>query len=514
VSGGLDDGSAVNREIGGLGDRRERASGASAGGFDQRAWLARSGIRHELHGWDRRDRLERLEPARGPGLRGYAWRARAWLLGRLRSGLSARQHGLLCGVVLGETQFLDPTDEESFRAVGASHLLAASGLNVALVVGLVMGLGHLAGYGPPRMALPALALAVFYALLAEASPSVVRAAVMAGASLTALALGRISGVLHSLTLACLGCLLVEPAFLGDLGFQLSVLAVLSLVWLEPGFAARLAGLPLWLRRSLAGTLAATLGLLPWMAWNFQQWAPATVVANLLLAPAAEALLPLGLLQALWPPLAGFNRWLLDYLLAGAALLASWFGPGLIARPEPAQAAGLAVLVVLTGLWLYGRLSLRMLLLADLLVALLWWPLPPSGHLRIRLASERILVWLRLPKGPDVLLSPGDSQAAGLRMLRVNGAWPACCLSAEERRLLRGGSLRLDLRPGSCRLTYRQVRVMVAWRPPSPEHRAEVDVLVAPLRWVSCQHWLPPGRPLELVSDGHTLRVRPWGLRGR
>lgn len=479
------------------------------GGFDQRAWLRALNIHHEAHGWSRHDSLERLEPARGNGLRGAAWRVRAWMLERLRRGLTPRQSGLLCGVVLGETQFLAPEDEDSFRAIGASHLLAASGLNIALVVGLVMGLGRVAGYGPQRTALPALAAAVFYALLAEASASVVRAAVMAGASLTALAVGRISSVLHCLTLACLACLLTAPSFLQDLGFQMSVLAVLSLVWLEPGLARRLDGLPAWLQRSLAGTLAATLGLLPWMAWNFQQWAPATVIANLLLAPAAEALLPLGLLQALWPPLAGLNRWLLEYLLRCAAWLAAVFGSGNIARPEPLQAMGLTALVAMTGLWLYGRLSLRTLLLGDLLVALLWWPLPASPQLRLRIASERMLVWLRLPGGPDALLTPGDSQPAGLRMLRVNGAWPACCLLAEERKLLRGGALRLDQRPGSCRLSYRQVRLMVAWQRPPDEHSGAVDVLVAPRRWVPCQLWLPPGRPVELMSDGRSIRVGPW-----
>ncbi len=483
------------------------------GGFDEREWLALHHIHHTLQGWERHGQLERLEPARGPGLRGCAWRARAWILGRLRPGLNARQHALLCGVVLGETQFLDSRDEESFRAVGASHLLAASGLNVALVVGLVMGLGRVAGFGPPRMAVPALVLAAFYALLAEASPSVVRAAVMAGASLTALAVGRISDVLHSLTLACLGCLLVDPAYLQDLGFQMSVLAVLSLVWLEPGFAARLEGLPELLRRSLSGTLACTLGLLPWMVWNFQQWAPATVLANLLLGWAAELLLPLGLLQALIPPLAALNRWLLDYLLGCAALLAGWFGSGQIARPEPLQTLGLVVLVGGVGAWLYGHLSWRLLLLADLLVALLWLPAKPSQDLRLRLASEPLLAWLRLPGGPDLLLVPGDRQPAGLRMLRVNGAWPACCLCAEGRKLLRGGGLRLDLRPGSCRLTYRQVRLLLAWEEPPPEHRTEADIVVGALRWVKCERWFKPGRALELVTDGRTIRVGPWQEKG-
>lgn len=480
------------------------------GGFDERRWLALHHIHHTLHGWDRHGQLERLEPARGPGLRGCAWRLRAWILQRLRSGLTARQHALLCGVVLGETQFLDPQDEESFRAVGASHLLAASGLNVALVVGLVMGLGRLAGFGPPRMALPALALAAFYALLAEASPSVVRAAVMAGATLTALAVGRISDVLHSLTLACLGCLLVDPAYLEDLGFQMSVLAVLSLVWLEPGCAARLEGLPLALRKALSGTLACTLGLLPWMVWNFQQWAPATVLANLVLGWAAELLLPLGLLQALVPPLAMLNRLLLEYMLRCAPLLAGWFGSGQIARPDPLQTLGLVVLVGAVGAWLYGRLSWRLLVLADLLVALLWLPARPSPELRLRLASEPLLAWLRLPGGPDLLLAPGDRQPAGLRMLRVNGAWPACCLTTEERKLLRGGGLRLDLRPGSCRLTYREVCVLLAWEEPPPEHRTEADLVVGARRWVPCQRWLLPGRALELITDGRTIRVGHWG----
>jgi competence protein ComEC len=98
--------------------------------------------------------------------------------GRLRAGLQRacgplpdRPGGLLPGLVLGDTSELDPVLEEQFRAAGMTHLVAVSGSNVAIVVGLVVLLARWARLGPGWTALLAALAVVGFVILARPSPS-------------------------------------------------------------------------------------------------------------------------------------------------------------------------------------------------------------------------------------------------------------------------------------------------------------------------------------------------------
>ena len=165
--------------------------------------------------------------------------------GRIRLGLrDAAQvlpdgpRGLLPGLALGDTSALDPTLAEDFRTAGLSHLTAVSGTNCTIVTGAVLLLLRAATLGPRLSAVAAGVALVGFVILVRPSPSVLRAAVMGGIGLLALASGRPRSALPALGAAVLGLVLIAPPLAADPGFALSVLATLGLIVLAPPWAER------------------------------------------------------------------------------------------------------------------------------------------------------------------------------------------------------------------------------------------------------------------------------------
>jgi competence protein ComEC len=142
--------------------------------------------------------------------------------------------GLATAVTTGDRTGLEPGLKDNFRSAGLSHLLAISGLHVAIVGGLALALAaRVFGRQRQLYLLMPLAAVVAYAALAGMSPSVTRAAVMASVFLLAIALGRQRSVLPAIAFAGAAMILLEPQAAATLSFQLSFTAVLGIAVIEP-----------------------------------------------------------------------------------------------------------------------------------------------------------------------------------------------------------------------------------------------------------------------------------------
>jgi competence protein ComEC len=203
--------------------------------------------------------------------------------------------GLASGILIGLRDRVDRDLAAAFTAVGASHVVAISGWNIAIVAAT---LGALAGRVARRRraALTAVAI-VTYVVFVGASPSVVRAAAMAGVVLLARELGRPSRAAAAIGWAVTILLLVDPRLIDDVGFRLSALATAGLIAWGTPLTARLAGpapgrLRAWLAESLGISLAAQLATLPIVALEFGRLSVVSPVINLgvvpLVAPAMAA----------------------------------------------------------------------------------------------------------------------------------------------------------------------------------------------------------------------------------
>ncbi|MFN7151666.1 MAG: ComEC/Rec2 family competence protein, partial [Microthrixaceae bacterium] len=217
---------------------------------------------------------------------------------------------LYLGMVIGDDRQQSELTEFRFRASGLSHLLAVSGQNVAFVVAVAAPL--LIRLQRRARTMATLSLLVLFALVTRADPSVLRASVMAGVAVLALANGRVAPSLRVLAVTVALLMLADPLMVHSLGFQLSVAATAGLVLLTRPIERTLPG-PDWLTLPIAVTLAAQLATAPLMlALNGDLPAGATV-ANLLAGPAAGAIMVTGVT-------AGSLAGLVDERLASLVLL--------------------------------------------------------------------------------------------------------------------------------------------------------------------------------------------------
>ncbi|HUH16746.1 MAG TPA: ComEC/Rec2 family competence protein, partial [Methylomirabilota bacterium] len=236
-------------------------------GFAYREYLARQGV----SGIGRPRSAEVVAEAAGAvavmaGVRGA-------LLDGLNSIVPEPEAALGAGILLGVRAAIAPEINEAFEVAGLTHVVAISGWNIAIVVAVVAGLVRPLDSRPGGRWTTALASALTvggYVLLVGASPSVVRAALMAGAMLLVRLGGSRSHASSALGLAATVMLMIAPSVLWDVGFQLSLLATTGLIWFGATIARRLARWPAWIREPVALTLAAQLTTLPVILVNFER----------------------------------------------------------------------------------------------------------------------------------------------------------------------------------------------------------------------------------------------------
>lgn len=225
------------------------------------------------------------------------------------------ESGLAKGLLLGGGSHLPRSLEDAFSRVGISHIVAVSGYNITLVAELFLALGILCGLFR-RQALIASVLGIaLFVFLIGAPASALRASLMAGIGFSAMHSGRIGKPVNALLLAAALMLFFNPLLLRyDIGFQLSFLATLAIIfgapWFERLFPRVFPGKKLleiaWL------TFIVELFVVPLLLFHFQTFSWMAFASNILLLP----LVPLAMALS-------FAAALSFLLLPGAHFLFSW-----------------------------------------------------------------------------------------------------------------------------------------------------------------------------------------------
>ena len=229
---------------------------------------------------------------------------RAGFLDRLHLALRPDSAALAGGLTLGAKDGFSAELKEKMRASGTTHLVALSGYNVSI---LALAVSSALGAWFRRRTtflLTVLAICLFV-VMTGAEASLVRAALMGILALLASQIGRQYDISHAIVCAALLMALWDPRLLyGDLGFQLSFLALLGVAYLSPVLAGLFpgSGRGSWLnwRENLLLTVSAQLAVLPLLLLNFREFSLAAVGANALIL----GLVPLTMLLVFLTGLAG------------------------------------------------------------------------------------------------------------------------------------------------------------------------------------------------------------------
>ena len=233
-------------------------------------------------------------------------------------------------LILGHREGLDPELKESYSQTGAMHVLAVSGLHVGMIsffLAFVLSRIPLKGWylSWGRLALQLTGIWGF-ALLTGASPSVLRAATMFSLLMLGMHLQRYTNIYNTLAASAFLLLSIRPLMLLELGFQLSYLAVIGIVYFQPRIYKTIFIRPAWARffwKLLAVSLAAQITTLPISLYYFHQFPTYFWLSGLIVVPAAMIILPMGILLlfcSVMPSLAEFIGGVLGKIIGSVNFL--------------------------------------------------------------------------------------------------------------------------------------------------------------------------------------------------
>lgn len=219
---------------------------------------------------------------------------------------------LLNGLVLGVRAGIPEKILQNFKDVGLTHIIAISGMNITIIAGLMMNLFIALGLRRGQAFYAAVGGLILFLLIIGWQASAVRAGIMGFIVLLAEKTGRLSKAARILLLAAVIILMINPqALLGDVGFQLSFLAVLGIMYFDAPLEKFLTKLKvpefLEIKSSLKMTLAAQILVLPILVYYFGNLSLVAPVANILIVPLLPFVTILGfviiLAGLIWLPLA-------------------------------------------------------------------------------------------------------------------------------------------------------------------------------------------------------------------
>ncbi len=288
------------------------------GGFDYRRYMTFRGIWTSASVSDE-NHLIRLHAADTNWFGQALERSREAVSDLVEKAAPHQVSGLLKALLIADRSEISPEVRQAFNRTGIAHLLAISGLHIGMVAtlaffGFRLLLARsqrvlLAAWVTRGAALMSALPVLFYGLLAGMSPATQRAVIMVMVFLLALLFEREHDSVNTLAIAALVILIVNPSALFEISFQLSFVAVFSILYAlrHLAFVSRLKSGPRTVLKRLALFLlvsaAAIIGTVPVTLYYFNQTSLIGILTNCLMVPLVGFLVvQLGLLAVLLLPI--------------------------------------------------------------------------------------------------------------------------------------------------------------------------------------------------------------------
>lgn len=226
------------------------------------------------------------------------------------------------GLILGDRSSIENEVTQKFGNTGAMHILAVSGLHVAILVQILAYLLALFPrfFGKKQALMTALLVVWIYSALTGFSPSVARSALMFTILSGSTLLGKNYNALNCLSLSAFLLLVWNPHYLFDIGFQLSYLAMLGIFMFNGFLSKQYQSRNTIVRNAWEGSMvgiAAQVMTLPLTLYYFHQFPNYFILTNLGLMVFSFLVLAAGILlfSIHWIPfLAKMVAFLLQFIV--------------------------------------------------------------------------------------------------------------------------------------------------------------------------------------------------------
>jgi competence protein ComEC len=297
------------------------------GDFDYPGYLAKDGIYSVLY-WPE---IELVKKGQGNLIYTKILSFKERLRESIYQNLSPPQSSILGAIILGDKSRISQEWKEKLNYAGVRHLTAVSGMHVAILTSILMTLLIGLGLWRQQAFYFAIILITLFIVMTGLQPSAIRAGIMGGLFLFAQYLGRLNSARRAIVMAGAVMLAQNPLLLRlDVGFQLSFLAILGIIYFLPIFRSWFRKIPnlFQFKNIISITLSAQIFTLPILIYNFGYLSLVAPITNVLILPLLPFIMIFGfifgLLGMFWQLLGWIFSWPAWLLLTYLAKIVDWF----------------------------------------------------------------------------------------------------------------------------------------------------------------------------------------------
>lgn len=246
------------------------------------------------------------------------------------SSLNPPQSSILGAILLGDKRKISEDWKQKLNVAGVRHITAVSGLHVAVLTSILMAIFIALGFWRQQAFYFTIIFIILFIVMTGLQPSAVRAGIMGGLFLLAQHLGRQNISSRAVVFAAAVMLLQNPFLLAlDVGFQLSFLAMMGIIYLLPTFRNWMKFIPVEnIKTILAMTFSAYLFTLPILIYNFGLISIVSPITNVLIVPLLYWIMIFGFLLVILGTILPILGWVLSppvwLLLTYIVKIVDWF----------------------------------------------------------------------------------------------------------------------------------------------------------------------------------------------
>jgi competence protein ComEC len=268
---------------------QEISAAQNPGSFDYRKYMASNNVYHQVYlnnySW------KTLEEPQGFNLFRFSHKLSQKFVSILNAnGLKGKEFAVASALLLGQNDMLDNETRQAYSGSGVMHILSVSGLHVGviyIIINFLLGFMKKSGRQLYLKTMLILFTIWAYAVLTGLSPSVLRSAAM----FTFISIGNVSRrhvhIINSLSVSAMVLLVLNPLLIMNIGFQLSYIAIIGIVFINKPIA------DLWQPKNrildyiwglIAVSIAAQAATGPLAMYYFHQFPTYFLAGNLVAIP--------------------------------------------------------------------------------------------------------------------------------------------------------------------------------------------------------------------------------------